>query len=161
MSILLEIACFSERGARLAAVSGADRIELCQDYPSGGITPELNTAEAILEDYDTPVFVMVRPRPGEFVFTADEVDRICNDIKAFREIGIHGIVAGALTADGRLDEVACKRMREAAGTLPFTVHRAFDTLTDPRESMEQLISWGFQRILTSGGPGNAIDNLET
>jgi len=161
MSILLEIACFSERGARLAAVSGADRIEFCQDYPSGGVTPELQATEALLEDYDIPVFVMVRPRPGEFVFSTEEVDRICADIIAFREIGVQGIVAGALTSNGKLDEVACKRMREAAGTLPFTFHRAFDTLSDPRESLEQLISWGFQRILTSGGAGNAIDNLDT
>lgn len=161
MLALLEIACFNEQSARIAAAAGADRIELCVDYPNGGTTPPLETVATLVKELSVPIFVMIRPRPGNFIYTSGELETMCANILAMKEAGAAGFVFGALTVDRQVDNPACLQLLQASGSLPSTFHRAFDTLKDPRKSMEQLISLGFQRILTSGGAGNAIDNLST
>lgn len=161
MQPILEIACFSLEDALTAAASGADRIEFCNDYSCGGLTPPLDEVRQLIKSVDIPVFVMIQPRPGNYVYHPSEIYTIVEELKQMRDAGASGLVAGAVTDDGELDFMACRLMVEAAGGLPLTFHRAFDTLKQPLRGMEELISLGFQRILCSGGPGNAIDNLET
>jgi copper homeostasis protein len=161
MQPILEIACFSLEDALIASESGADRIEFCNDYSCGGLTPPVDEVKQLIDSVDIPVFVMIQPRPGNYVYHPSEVYTLVEELKQMRKAGASGLVAGAVTEDGALDLMACRLIAEAAEGLPLTFHRAFDTLKQPLLAMEELISLGFQRILCSGGPGNAIDNLPT
>lgn len=160
MQTLLEIACFNERAARIAAASGADRIELCVDYAVGGTTPTVTSVQALATELSIPIFVMIRPRAGDFCYTAAELDTMCASIEAMQEAGAAGLVLGALTAQQQIDKAACQQLLRAAGALPCTFHRAFDLLDNPIEGISILQELGFVRILCSGGQGHAANNLE-
>ncbi len=151
----LEICCTSIADAKAAERGGADRIELCEELSTGGLTPGTALLEAALAAVSIPVFVLVRPRGGHFVFDADERRQIEADIKAARERGCAGIVAGALTAGGEVDRDATRAFIEAARPLPFTFHRAFDEVADPAAALRRLRGLGADRILTAGGRGDA------
>ena len=148
---IIEVCCSSLGEAREAAAGGARRIELCSAITCGGVTPSHGTIEAIAQaNLNIDINVLIRPREGGFCFTEDEITTMCRDIEFCRKTGVHGVVIGALTHDGEIDIEACQRMIEAAGELSITFHRAFDVCRDPHKALEQIISLGCDRLLTSG-----------
>lgn len=154
----LEIAVQDPDGVAVAARAGADRVELCSALALGGLTPSRGFVKAAA-DGPMPVHVLIRPRPGGFVYSSLEQDVILADIRYALADGAAGVVVGA-TIDGSIDERFLARMREAAGTSSLTFHRAFDTLTDQKAAIEMLVAAGVDRVLTSGGKTAAPDALE-
>lgn len=158
----VEIAVQDPAGARAALRARAARIELCQALDAGGLTPSLGTLEAVLAAVDpSAVNVLVRPRPGGFVYDAEEVALVEADIRACVERGAGGVVVGALTAAGGLDIDTLRRWRDAAGGATLVFHRAVDAAADPRAVFDALVAEGVDRVLTSGGAVRAIDGLQT
>jgi copper homeostasis protein len=166
----LEVACFSGESALRAAAAGVHRIELCSDRASGGITPAL----ALLKDLrsripsSVPINVMVRPRPGNFHYSDVELEEMVSTMEAMKPC-CNGFVFGVLKADSSVDVEACTRLVRLAQPLPCTFHRAFDEASARSEAgedavlkaLDNVLLCGFKTILTSGGPGNAIDNMDT
>lgn len=147
----LEICCGDLDSVRAAVTGGADRIELCSALALGGLTPSSAMIEAAVAECRTvAVHVLIRPREGDFVYTPEEVDVICADIRAARRAGADGVVIGAQTPDGEVDTEACLRMMDAARGLSVTFHRAFDRMAHPAKALEDIIALGCNRILTSG-----------
>jgi copper homeostasis protein len=104
--------------------------------------------------------VLIRPRTGDFVYSVEEIETILEDIEAARELGVDGIVTGALTPEGRIAVAETRAFVEAAGVLPVTFHRAFDVVVDPSQGLEELIDIGVHRVLTSGGKSTALDGAD-
>lgn len=152
---MLEIACFNASSAIAAAGAGADRIELCADYAAGGVTPSIDTYHEIRSATSKPINIMIRPRPGHFIYTATEYDQMKLDLLEFEPIA-SGFVFGILDSENRVDEARNRELVDLAAGLPCTFHRAFDTVPDQTEAVESLIRCGFTSILTSGGPGDAM-----
>lgn len=150
----LEIACFNLESALIAAKAGADRIELCADYALGGITPSLEDFKQVKASTAVPVYVMIRPRGGDFVYNETEIAAMKSSIVDFKQAGADGLVFGLLNADGSLADANVELVK-LAGTTPCTFHRAFDQTPHLSESLEQLIGWGFKTVLTSGGTSSA------
>jgi copper homeostasis protein len=160
MRFSLEIACFNKESALIAAASGADRIEFAADYTSGGITPQLEDFKEIKSRINIPVYILIRCRPGDFFYTADETEEMTMSIHSFREAGADGFVFGCLDEENRIDIGSTKKLFRAATPLPCTFHRAFDRLTDMEKGLEQIIQMDFQSILTSGGARTAWEGLD-
>ncbi|WP_370275891.1 copper homeostasis protein CutC [Georgenia sp. SYP-B2076] len=163
----LEIAVQDVDGVRVAAQGGADRVELCQALPLGGLTPSLGLVE-LATGVGTDVHVLVRPRAGGFLFTATEVSVMVRDIEALVDAGAAGVVVGALTDDGggvELDRHALKALVRAAEGIEVTVHRCVDVLlaraADPAALVERLVGLGVARVLTSGGAPWALGGVGT
>lgn len=147
----IEVCCSSLAEAREAEAGGAVRIELCAAIACGGVTPSHALIESVAKGgLALDVNVIIRPREGNFLYTEEEVDIMCRDIEFCREAGVHGVVIGALTADGDIDLEACRRMKNAAGEMSVTFHRAFDVCRAPQRALEQIIGLGCDRLLTSG-----------
>ncbi|HLP11910.1 MAG TPA: copper homeostasis protein CutC [Flavobacteriales bacterium] len=159
MKNILEIACFNVESALIAAKAGAQRIEFCTDFSTGGLTPSLEDTKKILSVVNIPVFIMIRPRSGNYVFTDTEFLHFNEWIPKFKAIGVHGFVFGLLNDDCTINTEKSKELVQLALPLPCTFHRAFDTGPDLSKSLEDVIACGFKRLLTSGGAGNAIDNV--
>ena len=156
--ILIELAVESHADAQAAAAGGADRIELAADlHAAGGLTPSDELTTNVLSDVAIPIFAMVRPRPGDFVYSLDEIDDMCRTIERMRAMGVHGIVSGALTDANVIDTTATASLVAAAGGMPLTFHRAFDRVRDQPDALEQLIELGVTRVLTSGGAATALE----
>ena len=151
MTILIEAAVESLDAALAAAEGGAHRIELCTDLAHGGTTPDLNLLQVQLP---IPVFILVRPRAGDFVYTDAEHRTMLEQISRARSASAHGIVTGDLSLDRTRDLIA------AARPLPVTFHRAFDAFPDRTEALERLISLGVDRLLTSGGATTAAEGAD-
>ena len=158
--ITLEIAVFTIGSAIQAVVAGADRIELCENPFDGGTTPSYGTLTKIREKINIPVFPIIRPRGGDFLYTADEFDVIKKDVDLCKSLGFEGLVTGLLLADGNIDIARTTELVERAYPLEVTFHRAFDRASQPLEALEQVINCGCQRILTSGQVPNAFDGKE-
>ncbi|KRG70579.1 copper homeostasis protein CutC [Pseudoxanthomonas dokdonensis] len=152
---VLEIAAGSLVSALAAQQGGADRVELCEALEIGGTTPSYGTLALARERLRIPLFVLIRPRPGDFVYDAHEAEVMLRDIETCVRIGCDGIVAGALDADGDIDEPLCRQLLAAAGLLPVTFHRAFDVVSNPAAALERIAALGFSRLLTSGGRASA------
>ena len=147
----IEVCCGSLYEVREAEAGGAVRVELCGAIACGGVTPSYGLLSQVAEaDLDIDVNALIRPREGSFLYTADEVDAMCRDIALCRELGFHGVVIGALTADGDVDIEACRKMMAAAGDMSVTFHRAFDVCRNPQKALEDIISLGCHRLLSSG-----------
>ena len=142
-------------GALAAARAGADRIELCGSLADGGITPSAGLVDACVIELDIPVHSLVRPRAGDFRYSSSELDVMLRDVRAARGLGAAGIATGALGPRGGIDREATARLVEAAGELPVTFHRAFDLAPDPLGALEELVSLGVARVLSSGGATTA------
>lgn len=146
----LEVCVDTSAGLAEAVAGGADRIELCSALSLGGLTPSAGfMAEATA--CGLPVMAMIRPRARDFTFSDKELTQMEADIATARAAGLAGVVLGCSLPDGRLDLQALRRLKDAAGTLDCTLHRAFDLVPDQAEALEQAVSLGFRRILTSGG----------
>ena len=152
---LLEICAASLPSAVAAQAGGAHRIELCQNLEQGGITPSYGLLRQVLARVSLPVFGLIRPRPGGFVYSASELAIMKDDIAACRELGCAGVVLGVLDPAGHVDLAACRELIAAAGPLAVTFHRAFDACPDQARALEDIIALGCQRVLTSGGQATA------
>lgn len=152
----LELAVQDVAGVRIARAAGVDRIELCAALSTGGLTPSRALIETAV-DAGTPVHVLIRPRPGGFEYSSDELRLILADARAAVDAGAAGVVVGATTA-GRVDR---DFVRAACDVSPcVTFHRAFDTVPEQPRALDDLIGSGAHRVLTSGGHPHAIDALE-
>lgn len=157
----LEIACFNIASAIIAQHAGANRIEFCADMNVGGITPKLEDFILLKSKIHIPVFVMIRPRGGNFVYSMEEFEQMKNDILHFKNAGAHGFVFGILTENKELNSFQNKELVELANPLPCTFHRAFDEITYQMEALYSLIECGFRTILTSGNANNALEGLSS
>jgi len=159
--VLVEACIESIASALVAARAGAHRLELCADLDHGGITPSQGLIEACLAATSLPVFVMVRPRGGDFCYDRHELDVMRRDVVAARALGAHGIVTGVLTVEGTVDTTATRALVDAARPLPVTFHRAFDVARDPAAAFEHLLELGVDRLLTSGQADTALTGAGT
>ena len=150
MSIIIEIATSDFLTTKSAVEGGADRIELCANLAEGGTTPSYAHIKKCREAFTIPLFPIIRPRGGDFLYTKDEFEIMKNDIKLCKELGCEGIVIGLLNMDGTIDITRTSELIELAYPLEVTFHRAFDRCKDPFTALEELIEIGCQRILTSG-----------
>ena len=154
---LVEAAVETIEEALAAKRAGADRIELCANLGVGGTTPSAGLIASVVQQVGHPVFVMIRPRGGDFVYAADELDAMLEDIDRARPLGIAGIVTGALRSDGSIDVESMRLLMSPAAGLPVTFHRAFDVVANRTEALEHVIDLGASRVLTSGGAATALD----
>lgn len=157
---LLEVCVDDPAGLAQAIAGGADRIELCAALAVSGLTPSPGLI-AQAARAPVPVCAMIRPRPGGFLYTTEELQTALADIAAVRAAGLAGIVTGATLADGRMDIDTLSRLRDAAGGLDLVIHRAFDTAPDLEEALEQIIALGACRVLTAGGTHAAAEGAAT
>lgn len=146
----LEIVVYNIESALKAQEGGADRIELCDNPAEGGTTPSFGMIESVRQNVNIDVFVMIRPRGGDFNYSNYEFHCMKRDIYQCQRISVDGIVFGILNADGTLDKKRCKELIHIARPLQVTCHRAFDMTRDPFEALEDSIEAGFDRILTAG-----------
>jgi copper homeostasis protein len=154
--VTLEIAVSTPDEAVGAARAGADRLELCAALEVGGVTPSLGVFARVRELVAVPVWVLLRPRPGGFRYTRDEVAAMLCDAAAFLAAGADGLVFGALDEIGNIADETCRRVADfAQGCVAF--HRAFDFTADPRTALDQLTELGFARVLTSGAKPTAAE----
>lgn len=158
--MLLEICANSYQSAKNAEDTGAHRIELCQELSVGGITPSYGLLKQVLENLSIPVFVLIRPRRGHFVYTDVEFEIMKTNIQICKDLGCAGIVSGILKEDNTIDIERTKQLVELSKPLPFTFHRAFDEVSNPKEAIQQLIDLGVERILTSGQETSAEKGIE-
>jgi copper homeostasis protein len=159
MTILLEVCVDDPAGLAAAVEGGADRIELCAALDVGGLTPSPGLM-ALAARSPVPVYAMIRPRAGAFVFDDAEEAAMVADIEAVLDAGLAGVVLGASRDDGSLDVAMLERLRSVAGHAGVTLHRAFDLVPDMERALEQAIDLGFERILTSGGGKTAIEGAD-
>lgn len=157
--MLIEVCAYSVADCLAAQQAGANRIELCAGRSEGGITPSLGLIRQAKAAVTLPINVMIRPRGGDFVYTADEFAVMQADIVAAREAGADGLVLGALCPDGTVDSNRTRELMALAGPLPVTFHRAFDLTRDPHEALQALIDLGVHTLLTSGQRARAVDGL--
>jgi copper homeostasis protein len=157
---LIEAAVETFDSALAAERAGADRIELCDNLGEGGTTPDGELVAAIVERIRLPVFVLIRPRAGDFVYSESEFAVMIRDIVLTRTMGIAGIVTGALDAKGRVDVKRTRSLVKAAGGLPVTFHRAIDSATDLAVALDDAMEAGVSRVLTSGGAPTAREGME-
>lgn len=155
-AILLEVCANSLDSAINAAQAGAQRIELCSALELGGLTPSAATLRLTRQQTALDIFVLIRPRAGDFCYSDQEWAVIREDILQSKSLGADGIVGGALLADGTIDLERTQEMIALSNPLPFTFHRAFDRVVDPILALQQLIELGAKRILTSGQAANAM-----
>ena len=160
MTCLLE-ACIDTLSDALRAQSlGAGRIELCDNLTVGGTTPSHGMVAVALERCGIPVYPIIRSRGGDFVFGPDDLDAMLRDVTHCRALGVPGVVIGTLTPHGTVDQEMTARLRDAAGTMDITFHKAFDVVPDQAEALETLIALGIPRVLTSGGAGTAWEGRD-
>jgi copper homeostasis protein len=152
---VLEIASNSVASALAAQAGGADRIELFDNLAEGGTTPSHGSIAVARERLRIPLFVLIRARPGDFLYDALETEIMLRDIAQCRALGCDGVVIGALDADGGIDVALCRELVQAAGPMQVTFHRAFDAARDLPQVLEQVVALGCQRVLSSGGQGSA------
>jgi copper homeostasis protein len=153
---LLEVAANSAASAFAAQEGGAGRVELCASLDEGGVTPSHGTLVLAREGLEIPLYVLIRPRAGDFVYEDHEVEAMLDDIMHCRELGCDGVVVGALTPERDVDIDACERFLGAAEGMGVTFHRAFDLVADQFSTLETLVELGFERVLTSGAMPGAV-----
>lgn len=155
----LEICANSYQSAKNAQDAGAQRIELCQELSVGGITPSYGLLKQVRDNLEISVFVLIRPRGGDFVYSDVEFEIMKHDIQLCKDLECDGIVSGILNPDKTIDLKRTKELLELSKPLPFTFHRAFDEVINPKEALEQLINLGIERVLTSGQQTTAEPGL--
>jgi len=157
--MIIEVCAESYEYAVKAEKAGADRIELCKDLHLDGLTPNYESAKRTIDTLDIPVFILIRPRKGDFIYSHEEFELMKRDILKFKKMGCKGIVSGVLNDDNTIDIKKTKELVELSRPLEFTFHRAFDKVNNPLNEIENLIELGIDRVLTSGQKEKAIDGL--
>jgi copper homeostasis protein len=160
LNFVIEIATTDYAGTEAAFHGGADRIELCTALSEGGLTPSFGLIKKCREKFSFPIFPIIRPRSGDFLYSDDEYKIIKNEVAFCKEIGCDGIVVGFLKKDGGIDKKRTSKIVERAYPMEVSFHRAFDRCIDPYQGMEDIIEAGCQRILTSGQQVTAIEGAE-
>ncbi|XP_056148106.1 copper homeostasis protein cutC homolog isoform X2 [Lampris incognitus] len=155
----MEVCVDSVESAVNAEQGGACRLELCCSLSEGGLTPSIGLLQVVKQRVKIPVYAMIRPRGGDFLYSEQEADVMKRDVAAMKSHGADGLVLGALTEDGRVDTELCTTLLAAAHPLPVTFHRAFDMVQDPAAALETLVSLGIRRLLTSGCDNSALEGL--
>ena len=155
LDTLIEACVDSVESAIQAQAGGAHRVELCTALDVGGTTPAYDTIARARERLSIPLFVLIRPRGGDFRYTQEEYETMARDVLASRKLGADGVVMGALTEGGEVDREGIRRLLETAHPLPVTFHRAFDASRDLDDSLDVIQELGVQRVLTSGGAPTA------
>lgn len=158
--MILEVCVDSFTSLLTAKKAGADRIELCSALNIGGLTPSYGLMKQAKSIEDIEIFIMIRPRSGDFLYDEMEYDTMKNDIEVVKEMGFDGIVTGMLLEDGRIDLEKMKEIVELAKPLKVVLHRAFDDAKEPEGNIPDLIDMGIERILTSGQRENALEGIE-
>jgi len=158
--VLIEACVEALEGALAAEEGGAGRIELCTGLEVGGLTPDPALVAACASRLAIPVFVLVRPAPGSFVLSPEDLDKLLRQVQSVKSSGAAGIVAGAVTTSGTIDRRALGAIIAAADPLPITFHRAFDQLTHLGSALDALIELGVSRVLTSGGAPSAVEGAD-
>lgn len=154
---VLEIAANSLASALAAQEGGASRIELCSALELGGLTPSPGQVALVRDKLSIPVYVLIRPRAGDFAYAEEEHATMLADIAYCAAAGCDGVVVGALTADGDVDVTRCRELVSAANGIDVTFHRAIDVCRDPAAALEAIIGLGCARVLSSGGAASAME----
>ncbi len=157
---LIEICANSAFSALAAQEGGAKRVELCTALPEGGLTPSYGEIVLAKKNLHIDLNVIIRPRSGDFLYSDLEIESMIADINLCKELGVHGVVFGMLTAQGDVDVARCQQLLEHCEGLSVTFHRAFDVCRDPMEALQCIIDLGFDRILTSGQAATAPQGSE-
>ena len=157
---MLEVAIFNIESAIQAQAAGANRLELCENPSEGGTTPSYGTLRVVAKKISIPVFPIIRPRGGDFLYTNAEFEVMKNDIQICKELGFSGVVIGLLLPDGSIDKERTKLLVDLAAPMAVTFHRAFDRCKDPIQGLHDIIETGCKRILTSGQVPSAPDALD-
>lgn len=157
--MIIEICAYNIQSCIIAARAGASRIELCTAPAYGGITPSHGAIEQAIRKVNIPIYCMIRPRGGDFVFDQDEIAIMKRDIFVCKELGCRGIATGAQKQDGNLDADLVKRMVEWAYPMGVTCHNVFDKAPDAFSTLEAVIESGCERILTAGLQPKAIEGM--
>lgn len=152
----IEICAESIEGALAAERGGADRVELCSGLSEGGVTPSAGCIHCVRRKLSIELYVLIRPRPGDFLYTSAEFELVLEDIRIAKAAGADGVVVGCLTPEGEIDVERMRECVELARPMAVTFHRAFDLCRDPLRALEQLIELGCDRVLTSGQEANAL-----
>ncbi|WP_426092236.1 copper homeostasis protein CutC [Flavobacterium sp. DSR3-2] len=156
----LEIACFNLESAIIAQKNGADRVELCANMKEGGITPDFELTKAVRKNTALDLYVMIRPRGGDFIYSDFEFEQMKSEILTFKKLQVDGFVFGILKEDGNLNELQNAELVALANPLPCTFHRAFDGIKNKLKALESLIECDFKTILTSGQETNVVDGID-
>lgn len=157
---LIEGCVDSYASAAAAALAGADRLELCANLAIGGTTPSPSLFRQVRRDFPVPVNVLIRPRFGDFLYSAQELEEMEEDIRRFRDMGANGVVIGALTPEGDLDAQVLNRLMDCAQGMDVTLHRAFDMTRDPLAALEEAVRLGMRTVLTSGQARSAAEGCQ-
>jgi len=158
--MIVEICCTSMPSVEAAIMGGASRLEVCENLLKDGLTPSMSFLGKVIQNTSLPIHVLIRPREGNFVYTESEITTTMNQIELAKEMGVHGVVVGALNSDHSLPIELLKKWIEKAKPLDLTFHRAFDQVIEPVESLKKIIDLGFNRILTSGQATIAAEGLD-
>jgi len=160
MKFKLEVIGFTIESCLIAQAAGAHRIELCDNPSEGGTTPSYGFIKTARENLSIDLYPIIRPRGGDFLYSEIEFEVMKADIEVCKNLGCDGVVIGILNADGTVDKKRSKQLVEIANPMKVTFHRAFDRTNDPFQAMEDIISIGCERILTSGLQTVATDGEE-
>jgi copper homeostasis protein len=158
--VILEIAANSVASALAAQDGGAGRVELCTALELGGLTPSHAQIALAREHLHIPLYVLIRPRAGDFLYSDLECETMLRDIEACSAFGCDGVVLGVLDTNGEVDMPRCRSLMFAVGNMGVTFHRAFDLTRNPLSSLSDLIELGCERVLTSGAQPSAIEGAE-
>ena len=156
----IEIACFNLESALIAQKSKADRVELCADMSVGGTTPTIEIIQQAREHLTIDLYIMIRPRGGNFVYSEAEFEQMKSEIETIKKLGVKGFVFGVLKDDNTINIEQNKALVELAKPFPCTFHRAFDEVLNYEKALEDLILCGFSTILTSGTFPNVMEGKE-
>ena len=157
---MLEIACFDLKSAEIALASVADRIEYCSDRELGGLTPNLPEFQYLKEKFEKPIYMMIRPRGGDFYYSDEDYEIMIENISGFKKYGADGFVFGILGKQNEIDKERNRFLVELAAPIPCTFHRAIDRTPDFEKSIQEIIDIGFKGVLTSGGATSAEYGME-
>lgn len=158
--MVLEIAVFNISSALLAQSAGADRLELCENPEEGGTTPSYGTLKTVIEKVSVPVFPIIRPRGGDFLYDEDCFEVMKKDLLLCKELGFTGAVLGLLQKDGSVDVDRTSRLAELGYPMEITFHRAFDRAREPLKALEDVIRCGCSRVLTSGSHPTVTEGID-
>ena len=157
---LLEVCVDSLASARAAIRGGADRLELCSALVAGGLTPYVHLLEQIREESNIPIRCLMRPRPGDFLYTPEEIDLMVRQIPVLKAAGADGFVIGCLTPQGLVDTEVMKPLVDAADGTGLTMHRCFDVCLSYADAILACNDLGIDTILTSGGAASCLKGID-
>jgi copper homeostasis protein len=160
-TFLFELCAENVEAAQAAKAGGADRIELCSQLSIGGVTPDADLIATAVEALSIPVHILIRPRGGDFVFTAAEFAQMRRQIEQAQRVGAAGVAIGMLLPDGRVDVERSRELVKLARPMSVTFHRAFDETADLSQALEDVIQTGADCLLTSGGAADVLSGAES